>query len=140
MIPSLWPQTRYHPSCFLALHHNSTFFSSCFFFFNLQQLYDAEDPDYNEPVKISQDSKWGMTLLLAGSASGVLLPPFFIYKAESIGQSWVRDAPTGSNFAATPSGWNNTELTLKVFKMCILPYFNSLDNDKTRVLLLDGFS
>jgi hypothetical protein len=93
----------------------------------------------NAVLFVNNKSKSNMTLMFAGSASGVLLPPMFIFKAKDVYEAWTRNAPTDSVFAAAPKGWMTKGLMLDWLIKVAIPYFDDLDNDLPRVLLVDNF-
>lgn len=43
--------------------------------------------------------------MMAGSATGELLPPFVVYKSTRLWSTWVEGGPPGTRYANTPSGW-----------------------------------
>lgn len=70
------------------------------------------------PVKVQQFSKSSTSMMVCGSASGVLLPPFVIYRAERPPlEAWTLNGPrgkplcddecckNGTKYVSTKSGW-----------------------------------
>jgi hypothetical protein len=45
------------------------------------------------------------TVLVCGNASGEVLPPFVVYKAQNLYNSWCLGGPDGTQYGRTPSGW-----------------------------------
>jgi hypothetical protein len=45
------------------------------------------------------------TVLVCGSASGELLPPFVVYKGKHLYDSWSKGGPKGTQYTTTSSGW-----------------------------------
>lgn len=43
--------------------------------------------------------------MLAGSASGKLLPPFVVYKSNKMWSTWCEGGPNGARYTNTSSGW-----------------------------------
>jgi hypothetical protein len=80
-----------------------------------------------------------MTIMFAATAEGVLLPPFFIFKAVDVYKNWLRNAPAGSGFDATPSGWMTARVMKKWLDQIVVPYADSLKNNMVRVVVLDNF-
>lgn len=50
------------------------------------------------PERIINFSKGNISVMFSGTASGELLPPYVIYKAEHLWQSWLEHGPPGSRF------------------------------------------
>ncbi|XP_003241645.2 uncharacterized protein LOC100571097 [Acyrthosiphon pisum] len=69
------------------------------------------------PVQVQNHSKSATTIMVCGSASGVLLPPYIIYKSKNLWESWTNEGPKGSpccespccskgtRYNCTPHGW-----------------------------------
>jgi hypothetical protein len=49
------------------------------------------------------------TVLVCGSASGELLPPFVVYKGKHLYDSWSKGGPKGTQYTTTSSGWMEEE-------------------------------
>ena len=57
------------------------------------------------PERIINHSKGNISLMFSGSASGELLPPYVIYKAEHIWNTWAEGGPPGTRYNRSDSGW-----------------------------------
>lgn len=57
------------------------------------------------PKVIRNTSKSAISIMMAGSATGELLPPFVVYKSTRLWSTWVEGGPPGTRYANTPSGW-----------------------------------
>ena len=55
------------------------------------------------PERVMNKSKASISLMYCGSASGSLLPPYIVYKAENLWDSWCRGGPRGTRYNRT--GW-----------------------------------
>lgn len=94
------------------------------------------------PDRIINMTKSCVTIMMCGSADGTLLPPFIIYKAENLYDSWIRGAPKGSpcctgrcckrgtQFHNTISGWIDTASFSKWFNDMLLPHLMNLEGPK----------
>jgi hypothetical protein len=54
--------------------------------------------------QIRDHTKSKVSIMLCGTASGKLLPPYIVYKATNCWESWWQRDPDGARFTATPSG------------------------------------
>ncbi|XP_071959534.1 jerky protein homolog-like [Antedon mediterranea] len=55
--------------------------------------------------RVKEHSKVATSIMVCGSASGELLPPFVVYKALNYYENWTKDGPDGTKYDATKSGW-----------------------------------
>jgi hypothetical protein len=58
---------------------------------------------YAEQVR--ENSKSATSVMFCGSATGVFLPPYVVYKSNNVYDSWMKGGPKGTRYSATPSGW-----------------------------------
>ena len=76
---------------------------------NLQDNPGAKRAIFSRGVKyaekVSDHSKSAISVMFCGSASGVLLPPYVVYKSNNCYESWMKGGPKGAIYSATPSGW-----------------------------------
>ena len=89
------------------------------------------------------DSKLNIGLMLAGTASGELLPPFVMYKCQSkpgrIKESWQKDYPPPKTFYSSSStGWFDIKGFEVWFKAVIVTWAKKLTGKK--VILADNES
>ena len=59
---------------------------------------------YTEYVR-DHNVKSCISLMMCGSATGELLPPYLVYKAANLYESWCEGGPEGSMYSVTKSGW-----------------------------------
>lgn len=53
------------------------------------------------PVHVQNHTKSATTIMVCGSASGILLPPYIVFKSGSLLESWTNGGPKG--FLCCPS-------------------------------------
>lgn len=85
------------------------------------------------------DTKSCMTLMMCGVASGVLLPPHFIFKSTKLFEPWMENAPLNSAFGVSRKGWMDGPNMLGFLEKIVIPYTQGLKNNKPRILLLDNY-
>lgn len=102
------------------------------------------------PERICNFTKSSISLMMCGSASGVLLPPYVIYKAEKMWAQWTEHGPkgdpccsdrccaAGSRYNRTQHGWIDGQSFTDWFMTCFLPHAKRLPGRK--VLLGDNLS
>lgn len=102
------------------------------------------------PERISNHSKVSTTDMMCGSASGVLLPPYIMYKSEHIWNTWTKHGPKGIPCCSEPccsrgahynrsvSGWIDMTLFSDWFESTYLPHAKRLSGKK--VLIGDNLS
>jgi len=76
--------------------------------------------------KIIDTSKSATSVMFACSASGVMLPPYIVYKADHLWTTWTEGGPSKARYNRSRSGWFDTNLFEDWFLKTALPYFNSL--------------
>ena len=79
-----------------------------------------------------------ITLLCAGNAAGDVLPPHIIIKgktAKSLNSLATNDAPKGSKFSVSDSGWTKQGLALIWFKEHFIP---NIGMKRPQILIMDG--
>lgn len=90
------------------------------------------------PERMLASAKSAISLMFAGTACGHVLPPYVVYKAEHLWDTWTTGGPTGARYGRSKSGWFDTAAFEDWFKTIALPYFRKLEGDK--VLLGDNLS
>jgi len=50
------------------------------------------------PERIMDSSKSSVWVMFAGTASGYLLPPYIVYKAENLYNGWTENGPKGARY------------------------------------------
>lgn len=102
------------------------------------------------PEKAMNFSKSATTVMVCGSADGVLLPPYIIYKSIHLYDTWKERAPAGapccdqpccsqgSRFNRTASGWIDGPTFRDWFRTAFLPHARRLPGRK--VLVGDNLS
>jgi len=102
------------------------------------------------PEKVINHSKSAISLMMCGSASGVLLPPYVIYKSEGIMDPWRQNGPKGfpcctdpccsrgSRYNRTSHGWIDAATFSEWFRSTFLPHAYRLPSRK--LLIGDNLS
>lgn len=66
-------------------------------------------------------SKSATSVMFCGSATGQLLPPYVVFKAEHLWDSWTRNGPPGTRYNRSASGWFDEKIFEDWFKTLFLP-------------------
>ena len=90
------------------------------------------------PEKVCTFSKSSTSLMMCGSAAGELLPPFDLYKATKILNTWTEGVPKHCRFQSTKSGWFDSLAFINWFESLMLPKLKKLFSKK--VLIVDNIS
>jgi len=90
------------------------------------------------PNKICNSSKTSISLMISGSASGELLPPYVVYRSNCMWNTWTEGGPKGARYSNTPSGWFDGLTFEEWFISLMLPRLKKLDGKK--VLIGDNLS
>ncbi|CAH2088891.1 unnamed protein product [Euphydryas editha] len=62
------------------------------------------------PERVMNSSKSSVSLMMAATADGNLLPPYVVYKAQNLYNTWTENGPPGARYNRTLSA-NSTHLT-----------------------------
>ncbi|XP_026326216.1 uncharacterized protein LOC113234910 [Hyposmocoma kahamanoa] len=127
--------------------------------FNYDETNMSDDPGKKQgiyrrgvkyPEKIINFSKSATTVMVCGSADGVILPPYVIYKSAHLYDTWKEEGPRGapccgktccsqgSRFNRTSSGWIDSITFRDWFRTSFLPHAKALPGRK--VLIGDNLS
>jgi len=90
------------------------------------------------PERVMNSSKTSNSVMFAGTADGVLLPPFTVYKAKTISDSWRIGGPKVSKYASSKSGWFDGYSFDDWIKSIAIPYLKKLSGRK--ILIGDNLS
>lgn len=76
--------------------------------------------------------------MFAGTASGELLPPYVVYRAENLWDTWTLGGPPGTHYNRSKSGWFDGSCFTDWFRSIALSYLRKLDG--TKVVIEDNLS
>ena len=88
----------------------------------------AEQGSRQVPV-VGKEDKWEITVLLAVSATGVLLPPQVIYQGKTIGCHAKITFPTDWDITHSESHWSTEVTMLTYLDNVVIPYFAEARRD-----------
>ncbi|KAK4327537.1 hypothetical protein Pmani_002018 [Petrolisthes manimaculis] len=92
------------------------------------------------PEKVMNTSKSSVSIMFACSAAGNQLPPYVVYKAEQLMDTWVRGGPLMVRYNRTHSGWFDAHCFSDWLTKIAVQYFQSLDNDAPKFLIGDNLA
>ena len=78
------------------------------------------------------------TVLAAGSAGGVRLPPYFVYKGKNLWSRWMQGGPAGSLYSVSDSGWMESANFKQWVEKMFIPAVKYLATKSPVVLFFDG--
>lgn len=90
------------------------------------------------PERVMNSSKTAISLMFAGTATGDLLPPYVVYRAEHLWSSWCLGGPKGTRYNVTKSGWFDANSFEDWFIKCVLPWAKK--NEEPKVAIGDNLS
>lgn len=73
------------------------------------------------PERICNSSKSSISLMMAGSAAGELLPPYTVYKSTHMWDTWTEHGPKGARYSNTSLGWFEAHTFSDWFTSLLLP-------------------
>lgn len=90
------------------------------------------------PERIMNSTKSSTSLMYAGCADGALLPPYVVYKATNMYDTWTVGGPAGARYNRSKSGWFDLQCFSDWFESLALPHLKKLPGRK--VLIGDNLS
>lgn len=90
------------------------------------------------PKYVIDSSKSSTSLMMSGSASGVLLPPYIVYRAENLYPTWIEGGPAQTRYNRSKNGWFEERTFEDWFLSIALPYLKK--QPAPRVLIGDNLS
>lgn len=106
---------------------------------NLEETNLTDDPGKSRvicrrgtkyPEKVCNFSKSNTYLMMCGSAAGDMLPPFVVYKATQLWNTWTEGAPKHCRYQSTKSGWFDALSFNDWFQTLMLPKLKKLPGKK----------
>ncbi|KAB0805317.1 hypothetical protein PPYR_02287 [Photinus pyralis] len=83
--------------------------------------------------RVIDATKTSISVMMAASPSGTLLPPFVVYKAKHRYQEWEENGPLGCRYSCTPSGWFDARAFGEWFQEIVLPYYRNKEGKKLMI-------
>ena len=77
------------------------------------------------------------TIITCASATGQILPPFFVFKGKRFSQDLLEGALPGTQAEMSPTGWSNGEI-FKIFLQHFLKFIPQRPNGQHALLVYDG--
>lgn len=90
------------------------------------------------PERVLNHSKGSVSIMMAGTAEGDLLPPYVVYKSTHLYDSWVKNGPAGTRYNRTGSGWFDGASFTDWVKNIVIPYFE--DKEGKKILIGDNLA
>jgi len=73
------------------------------------------------PERVINSTKTATSLMFCGNAEGEVIPPYVVYKAESMWTTWTENGPTGARYNRSKSGWFDALCFEDWFRSLLLP-------------------
>ena len=73
--------------------------------------------------QILDSSKTSVSVMMAATGDGKLLPPYVLYRSEHLWDTWMVGGPPGTRFNRNKSGWFDLSTFEDWFLSIALPYF-----------------
>jgi hypothetical protein len=109
---------------------------------NYDETCFADDPGRSKvlvrrkskhPSRIMDSSKSATSVMFAASASGVMLAPYVVYKADHLWSTWTTGGPPNCRYNRTASGWFDQGAFDNWFFSQMLPYFQKCEGRKALI-------
>ncbi|CAH2108940.1 unnamed protein product [Euphydryas editha] len=90
------------------------------------------------PERVMNHTKGSTSIMMAAAADGTLLPPYVVYKAQNMYDTWRQNGPKGCRYNCTQSGWFDGVTFQDWVKTIAMPYFS--DKIGTKILIGDNLA
>ncbi|CAB3255471.1 unnamed protein product [Arctia plantaginis] len=90
------------------------------------------------PERIMNHTKGSISLMIAAAADGSLLPPYVVYKAQNMYDTWRQNGPKNCRYSCTPSGWFDGNTFQDWVRTIAMPYFS--DKSGAKILIGDNLA
>ena len=90
------------------------------------------------PERIRDSSKISVSIMYCGSAAGLIIPPYGVYKSEHLWSTWCEGGPSGVRYNRSRSDWFDTCCFVDWFELHFLPEVKTLSGKK--MLIGDNLS
>ncbi|XP_063232409.1 uncharacterized protein LOC134536584 [Bacillus rossius redtenbacheri] len=82
------------------------------------------------PERVLNSSKASISVMFAASGDGKILPPYVVYRAQHLYDSWRVGGPQNSRYNRTKSGWFDSFCFSDWVETIAIPYLKKLDGTK----------
>ncbi|CAH0722756.1 unnamed protein product, partial [Brenthis ino] len=82
------------------------------------------------PERVLNHTKASVSIMMAGTADGKMLPPYVVYKATHLYDSWIQHGPEGTRYNRSTSGWFDGTTFEDWVQNMVVPYFKDLPDRK----------
>lgn len=72
--------------------------------------------------RVMDTSKSSTSIMFAVTATGVLLPPYVVYKGQRMQDTWILGGPIHAKYNVSKSGWFDEEIFLDWLQICLIPF------------------
>lgn len=83
--------------------------------------------------RIMDSTKTSISVMMAASAAGELLPPFVVYKAKNRYVEWEENGPRGCRYGISSSGWFDSNAFVDWFRQIVIPFFRGKEGPKVMI-------
>lgn len=91
--------------------------------------------------RVQEHSRTSISIMICGTAKGILLPPMVVYKAQHLYENWTTGGPAGTVYEVTPSGWFDMTTFEKWFFDILIPHINANSSpEETKVVIGDNLA
>ncbi|XP_049764352.1 uncharacterized protein LOC126092673 [Schistocerca cancellata] len=85
--------------------------------------------------RIMDSSKSSISVMLCGTASGELLPPYAVYGTLHVYDTWRQGGPKGALYGCSKTSWFNEIIFSEWFEGVILPYVKKLPKEVPKAVI-----
>ena len=82
------------------------------------------------PERVINSTKSSISVMFCGNASGTALPPYIIYKAEHLWDTWTENGPLGARYNRSKHGWIDLAIFEEWFISHLLPVLKRQEGKK----------
>ncbi|CAG5003196.1 unnamed protein product [Parnassius apollo] len=73
--------------------------------------------------RVMNSSKASISIMMACTAAGEILPPYVVYNAQNLFDTWIKSGPKGARYNRSQSGWFDSNIFEDWVNSMIIPFF-----------------
>lgn len=90
------------------------------------------------PERVMNHTKGSVSIMMAASADGVMLPPYVVYKATHLYNTWIKNGPNDCRYNRSGSGWFDGGIFTDWITTMVIPILDKKPGKK--ILIGDNLS
>ena len=92
------------------------------------------------PERIMDSTKGATSVMMSCAADGTFLPPYVVFKAQHLYDTWTVGGPDATRYNRSKSGWFDMTIFEDWFSKIVLPYMKKFPANDSKVIIGDNLA